>query len=105
MPISRASRARSVRRLFDSCQPTTPGRFIGIVLLFLVVAAEVPATRAFLRDARAQIDAGRLAYELAVSIVVLTVLLRSSRPSGTDSMVPGIDLAGGVLQGGAGLGC
>ncbi len=46
----------------------------GIVLLVLVVAAVIPATNGFLHDSRAQISGGRLLYELAVSIVLLTAV-------------------------------
>jgi membrane protease YdiL (CAAX protease family) len=46
----------------------------GIVLLVLIVAAVVPATNGFLHDSRAQIGGGRLAYELGVSIVLLTAI-------------------------------
>ncbi len=46
----------------------------GIVLLFLVVAAVIPATSGFLHDSRAQIDGGRLLYELGVSIVLLEAI-------------------------------
>ena len=46
----------------------------GIVLLVLIVAAVVPATNGFLHDSRAQIDGGRLLYELGVSIVLLTAI-------------------------------
>jgi uncharacterized protein len=46
----------------------------GIVLLVLVVAAVIPATSGFLHDSRAQISAGRLLYELGVSIVLLTAI-------------------------------
>ena len=46
----------------------------GIVLLFLVVAAVIPATNGFLHDSRAQISGGRLLYELGVSIVLLTAI-------------------------------
>src|SRR5262249_38886246 len=44
----------------------------GIVLLVLLVAAVIPATNGFLHDSRAAISGGRLAYELGVSIVLLT---------------------------------
>jgi uncharacterized protein len=47
---------------------------LGIVLLVLVVAAVIPATNGFLHDSRAQISDGRLAYELGVSIVLLTAI-------------------------------
>jgi len=46
----------------------------GVVLLVLVIAALIPATNGFLHDSRAQISAGRLAYELGVSIVLLTAI-------------------------------
>ena len=46
----------------------------GLVLLVLVVAAVIPATNGFLHDSRAQIDGGRLLYELGVSIVLLTAI-------------------------------
>jgi len=46
----------------------------GIVLLVLVVAAVIPATSGFLHDSRAEIGGGRLLYELAVSIVLLTAI-------------------------------
>jgi CAAX protease family protein len=45
-----------------------------VVLLVLAVAAVIPATNGFLHDSRAQIDGGRLAYELGVSIVLLTAI-------------------------------
>ena len=46
----------------------------GAVLLVLVVAAVIPATNGFLHDSRAQIDGGRLLYELGVPIVLLTAI-------------------------------
>jgi membrane protease YdiL (CAAX protease family) len=46
----------------------------GVVLLVLVVAALIPATNGFLHDSRAQIDGGRLLYELGVSIVLLEAI-------------------------------
>lgn len=46
----------------------------GIVLLALVLAAAIPATNGFLHDSRAQISGGRLLYELAVPILLLTAL-------------------------------
>jgi uncharacterized protein len=46
----------------------------GIVLLVLVVAAAIPVTNGFLHDSRAQIDGGRLLYELGVPIVLLTAI-------------------------------
>ncbi len=46
----------------------------GVVLLVLVAAAVIPVTSGFLHDSRAQIDGGRLLYELGVSIVLLTAI-------------------------------
>jgi membrane protease YdiL (CAAX protease family) len=46
----------------------------GIVLLVLIVAAVAPATNGFLHDSRAQIDGGRLLYEVGVPIVLLTAI-------------------------------
>lgn len=46
----------------------------GLVLLALAVAAVLPATRVFLHDSRAEIDGGQLAYELGVSIILLTAI-------------------------------
>jgi membrane protease YdiL (CAAX protease family) len=46
----------------------------GIVLLVLVVAAVIPLTNGFLHDSRAEISGGRLLYELAVPIVLLTAI-------------------------------
>ena len=46
----------------------------GIVLLVLLAAAAVPAANGFLHDSRAQISAGRLVYELGVSIMLLTAI-------------------------------
>jgi CAAX protease family protein len=45
---------------------------VALVLLVLVIAALIPATNGFLHDSRAAISGGRLAYELGVSIVLLT---------------------------------
>jgi uncharacterized protein len=45
-----------------------------VVLLVLAVAAVIPATNGFLHDSRAQIDGGRLAYQLGVPIVLLTAI-------------------------------
>lgn len=45
-----------------------------LVLLVLVLAAAIPATRGFLQDTRAEIDGGRLAYEVGVTTVVLTAV-------------------------------
>jgi len=45
-----------------------------LVLLVLVIAALIPATNGFLHDSRAAISGGRLAYELGVSIVLLTAI-------------------------------
>ena len=50
------------------------GAAFGVVLLALVIAALIPATNGFLHDSRAQISAGRLGYELGVSIVLLTAI-------------------------------
>jgi uncharacterized protein len=50
------------------------GAAFGLVLLVLVIAALIPATNGFLHDSRAQISAGRLGYELGVSIVLLTAI-------------------------------
>ena len=50
------------------------GAAFGVVLLVLVIAALIPATNGFLHDSRAQISAGRLGYELGVSIVLLTAI-------------------------------
>jgi membrane protease YdiL (CAAX protease family) len=47
---------------------------VGVVALVLVVAAVIPATNGFLHDSRAQIGGGRLAYELGISIVLLTAI-------------------------------
>jgi uncharacterized protein len=49
------------------------GAFV-VVLLALLAAAAIPLTNGFLHDSRAQIGAGRLAYELGVSIVLLTAI-------------------------------
>ena len=46
----------------------------GIVLLVLIVAALIPATNGFLHDSRAQISGGRLLYELAAPILLLTAI-------------------------------
>lgn len=46
----------------------------GLVLLALAVAVVLPTTRVFLHDSRAAIDGGQLAYELAVSIILLTAI-------------------------------
>ena len=46
----------------------------GIVVLVLAVAAVIPATNGFLHDSRAQIGGGRLLYDLAVPIVLLTAI-------------------------------
>jgi uncharacterized protein len=50
------------------------GAALGVVLLVLVIGALIPATNGFLHDSRAQIGAGRLGYELGVSIVLLTAI-------------------------------
>ena len=49
------------------------GAFV-VVLLVLLAAAAIPLTNGFLHDSRAQIGAGRLCYELGVSIVLLTAI-------------------------------
>jgi CAAX protease family protein len=46
----------------------------GIILLVLIVAAVIPAANGFLHDSRAQISGGRLLYELAVPILLLTAV-------------------------------
>jgi CAAX protease family protein len=46
----------------------------GVVLLVLIVTALIPATNGFLHDSRAEIGGGRLLYELAVSILLLTAI-------------------------------
>jgi membrane protease YdiL (CAAX protease family) len=46
----------------------------GLVLAVLLVAAVIPATNGFLHDSRAQINGGRLLYELGVPIVLLTAI-------------------------------
>lgn len=46
----------------------------GLVLLALAVAAALPPTSAFLHDSRAEIGGGQLAYELVVSIILLTAI-------------------------------
>jgi membrane protease YdiL (CAAX protease family) len=45
-----------------------------LVLLVLVIAALIPATNGFLHDSRAAISGGRLAYELGVSVLLLTAI-------------------------------
>ena len=55
---------------------------VGVVLLVLVVAALIPATNGFLHDSRAQIDGGRLIYQLGVSIVLLTAIPEEWRDRG-----------------------
>ena len=47
---------------------------LAAVLLVLLAAAVLPATRGFLHDARAQITGGRLLYELGVSVVLVTAI-------------------------------
>jgi uncharacterized protein len=46
----------------------------GVVLLVLLAAAAIPATNGFLHDSRAQIDGGRLLYEVGVPILLLTAI-------------------------------
>lgn len=50
------------------------GAAFGVVLVALLLAAALPATRDLLHDERAQIDGGQLIYEIAVSIVLLTAV-------------------------------
>ena len=50
------------------------GTAFGLVLVVLVIAALIPATNGFLHDSRAQISAGRLGYELGISILLLTAI-------------------------------
>jgi len=50
------------------------GAAFGLVLAALLVAAALPLTRGFLHDARGEIDAGQLAYELGVTVVLLTAV-------------------------------
>jgi membrane protease YdiL (CAAX protease family) len=50
------------------------GAAFGLVLAALLVAAALPLTRRFLHDARAEIDAGQLAYELGMNVVLLTAV-------------------------------
>jgi membrane protease YdiL (CAAX protease family) len=47
---------------------------LGLVLLVLVAIAVIPGTNGFLHDSRADISGGRLIYELAISIVLLTAI-------------------------------
>jgi membrane protease YdiL (CAAX protease family) len=47
---------------------------LAVVLVVLLVTAVIPATNGFLHDSRAAISAGRMAYELAVLILVGTVV-------------------------------
>ena len=47
---------------------------VGFVLLVLVAIALIPGTKGFLDDSRADISGGRLVYELAISIVLLTAI-------------------------------
>jgi uncharacterized protein len=47
---------------------------VGVVLLVLMAAAAIPAANGFLHDSRAQIDGGRLLYEVGVPIVLLTAI-------------------------------
>jgi membrane protease YdiL (CAAX protease family) len=50
------------------------GAAFGLVLAALLVAAALPLTRVFLDDARGEIDAGQLAYELGVNVALLTAV-------------------------------
>lgn len=45
-----------------------------LVVLVLVVAAVIPFTDSFLHDSRAQISGGRLAYQVGVTVVLLTAV-------------------------------
>jgi uncharacterized protein len=46
----------------------------GVVLIAILAATALPATRNLLHDERAQIDGGQLIYEIAVSIVLLIAI-------------------------------
>jgi uncharacterized protein len=50
------------------------GAAFGVVLVALLLAAALPATRSLLHDERARIDGGQLIYEIAVSIVLLIAI-------------------------------
>jgi uncharacterized protein len=50
------------------------GAAFGLVLAALLVAAALPLTRVFLHDARGEIDAPELAYELGVNVALLTAV-------------------------------
>jgi membrane protease YdiL (CAAX protease family) len=47
---------------------------LALVVVALVVAAVLPLTDDFLHDSRAQISGGRLAYEVGVTVVLLTAV-------------------------------
>src|SRR5262245_43512518 len=47
---------------------------VAVVVGVLVVAAVLPFTSSFLHDSRAEISGGQLAYEVAVTIVLLTAI-------------------------------
>jgi uncharacterized protein len=50
------------------------GAAFGLVLAALVIVAAIPATNGFLHDSRAAISGGRVIYELAVPILIGTVI-------------------------------
>jgi membrane protease YdiL (CAAX protease family) len=47
---------------------------LGVVAGVLVLAAVIPATSSFLHDSRAEISGGQLAYEVGVTVVLLTAI-------------------------------
>jgi len=47
---------------------------LGLVFVVLLLAALIPSTNGFLHDSRAAISAGRMLYELSVSILLGTVI-------------------------------
>jgi uncharacterized protein len=47
---------------------------LALVAMVLVVAALLPLTNGFLHDSRAQISGGRLAYDVGVTVVLLTAV-------------------------------
>jgi membrane protease YdiL (CAAX protease family) len=50
------------------------GAASGVVLIALLLAAALPATRNLLHDQRAEIDGGQVIYEIGVSIVLLIAI-------------------------------
>jgi membrane protease YdiL (CAAX protease family) len=50
------------------------GAAFALILVVLVIAAVIPATSGFLHDSRAAISGGRVFYELAVTILLGTVI-------------------------------